>query len=469
MPVFEAYRRRSGLRPMHVISDAPRSDSPHPRRFLRDDAGGVAIIFALSAGLVFAIVGGAVDMVRAYTASGRLQSSLDAAALAAASAYINDPSQDIASALVKGERYFTASIADDGAMTTSTTFDADTLTVKMTAKSAVTTPFLTVIGLKKFEINAASEATARASAFGGGTAGSVEIAMMLDVTGSMGEGDGNGRSKLDAMKEAAGNLVDVLVPATGKSRARVALAPFSAAVNLGDDHIADAVGLPLTKKVSGKTMHLMRCVTERVGAAEATDAGPGTGSYVTPAIPKWNWSSTPYVADIDTARACQPGQTIVPLTENRTELKDAIANLQSGGATAGALGTAWAWYLLSPEWHGVFKGQATAKPYGAEKNKKIAILLTDGTYNTAEGKSYPDSSSQARDISDAAVALCTGMKAKGIEVYTIGFRLDNDLARSTMQKCATDSSYAFLAKDGEQLSAIFREVAFRAVPLHLAR
>ncbi|MEZ5850720.1 MAG: pilus assembly protein [Hyphomicrobiaceae bacterium] len=445
---------------------APYSE-PGRSSFRNDQDGGVAILFALSIGLLFAIVGGAVDMVRAYTASNRLQSSLDAATLAAASSYVNDPSHDVAAALDKGQRYFKSTIGDTGAITTSTTFDVETVTVKMAAKTTIATPFLTMVGFDKFEITAASEASTRANAFG--NEGHVEISMMLDVTGSMSEGDGTGRTKLAAMKEAAGNLVDILVPESGKARARVALAPFSSSVNLGDDYIADATGLPLTKVVSGRTRHLSRCVTERVGTAQLTDAKPASGSYVTPATPSNSRSSDPYVADIETARECRPSQSILPLTDVRTDLKNAIDGLTAGGATAGALGTAWAWYLLSPEWHGVFKGQNTAKPYGDKKNKKIAILLTDGAYNTAEGRSYQEDSAKVAEIGETAVSLCSGMKAKGIEVYTIGFRLDNDRAKSVLQRCATDSSFAFLASDGDQLASVFREVAFRAVPLHLAR
>ena len=61
------------------------------------------------------------------------------------------------------------------------------------------------------------------------------------------------------------------------------------------------------------------------------------------------------------------------------------------------------------------------------------------------------------------------MKAKGIEIFTVGFGLDTQLARDTMANCATSSDRAFLADDAAQLEAAFRDIAHRSVPLHLSQ
>lgn len=96
--------------------------------------------------------------------------------------------------------------------------------------------------------------------------------------------------------------------------------------------------------------------------------------------------------------------------------------------------------------------------------KKIAVLMTDGEYNTASGDS-----ADVAEVSRNAVAVCAGMKAKGIEVYTVGFKLDNATARETLRQCATDENHYFEASNGKELESAFREVAFRSVPVHLAR
>ena len=42
--------------------------------------------------------------------------------------------------------------------------------------------------------------------------------------------------------------------------------------------------------------------------------------------------------------------------------------------------------------------KAQPTPYGTPKVKKIAILMTDGEYNTLLGKQYSDGSSQPRRL-----------------------------------------------------------------------
>ena len=50
---------------------------------------------------------------------------------------------------------------------------------------------------------------------------------------------------------------------------------------------------------------------------------------------------------------------------------------------------------------------------------------------------------------------------------TVGFKLDNDLARQTLSNCASGPTFYFLAENGEQLSAAFREIARRAIAMRL--
>ncbi|MCC2098407.1 MAG: hypothetical protein KDJ29_16035 [Hyphomicrobiales bacterium] len=60
----------------------------------------------------------------------------------------------------------------------------------------------------------------------------LEVALVLDNTGSMAKSDG-GVSKMDALKEAAKSLVTTLNPSTGYAGAAISVVPFAAAVNVG--------------------------------------------------------------------------------------------------------------------------------------------------------------------------------------------------------------------------------------------
>ena len=463
--------------------------------FAKNEKGAVAVIFALTAIAVVAMVGGSVDFGRAYSARSKMQSALDSAALAAGAAYQNDPNHNSATALEHGVRFFNASMANEpGATITTAPIDPASKIVAMTASLTVNTPFLSLIGVQNVSLQAAAEATTTEGVSGGGGSNEVELVMMLDTTGSMGLDSGNGTSKISALRTSATNFVNILIPNAGTIHAKIALVPFAPTVKVDDLTAQLITGQPLTQQVctqlqnqcvnttcavfkkngtcktwnqsctdvcvQTQTQYLSRCMIDRIGVnATREDAPIGLG-----ALPA-SWATS-----LATATTCTPNQKMLPLTTDKTALLAEIAQFTANGSTAGALGTAWAWYALSPQWNGVFTGTSAPKAYGTPKLKKIAVLMTDGEYNCANA---PFNSScgdtNTGTISNRAVALCTGMKAQGIEVYTVGFKLDIQIARDTLSACATDPSHAFLADNAAALEQAFREIAFRAVPLHLQK
>ena len=167
------------------------------------------------------------------------------------------------------------------------------------------------------------------------------------------------------------------------------------------------------------------------------------------------------------AKTCSPSAEIVPLTKNRDTLKTAIDAFGTGGTTAGQLGTAFAWYMLSPNWANIWPADSKPAAYGTAKLRKIAVLMTDGVYNTLQSHSYGDNSSQAETAQAQAVQLCTNMKTKGIEVYTVGFQIDNDKAKTMLAKCATSSEHNYSAANGDQLKQAFRDIALKIAFLRL--
>ncbi|MEM6498774.1 MAG: VWA domain-containing protein, partial [Pseudomonadota bacterium] len=87
----------------------------------------------------------------------------------------------------------------------------------------------------------------------------------------------------------------------------------------------------------------------------------------------------------------------------------------------------------------------------------VAILMTDGEYNTVSGTGC--NSSTAVTSGNFATDTCAAMKAKGIIVYTVGFELTATSAIDVMNSCATDSGKAYLAENGAQLQAAFKDIA----------
>jgi hypothetical protein len=216
------------------------------------------------------------------------------------------------------------------------------------------------------------------------------------------------------------------------------------------------------------------CVVEREGAGalvlgQYTDAAPGTllGGY----LPSWNYIKQGTSSEMKTS--CEPSAVVIPLTTDRTKLKNAIDGFKASGTTAGQLGTAFAWYLLSPSWSNVWPAESTPTPYGTPKVKKIAILMTDGEYNTLLGTQYSDGSAQATTALNNAKTLCTNMKKSllpgdpNIEIYTVGFKLDTAASKAMLKDCATNPDHYYEATSGDGLKSAFRDIALKISRLRL--
>ena len=135
--------------------------------------------------------------------------------------------------------------------------------------------------------------------------------------------------------------------------------------------------------------------------------------------------------------------------------------------------------MISPNWSGIWTGTSAPGSYAdvahaageAPKLRKIAVLMTDGDYNTY--RSWKDA--DAITVSNNAKAICANMKAQGIEIYTVGFDLDNlppaDRTRAldALQSCGTDINHFYNALSAEQLKQSFRDIALQLTTLHLAK
>jgi Flp pilus assembly protein TadG len=410
-------------------------------KFGRDTRGAIAIIFGFVFLILVAVVGGAVDYGQWTRARSATQNAMDAAVLAGGRV-MQLPNTTDAQVLAVAQKYFdenkpsylepenvTFSIGADG-----------TEVIGTSMSSAVKTPFLGVIGIPNLPVNE----TASAKLSVGANSGSdVEVSMMLDVTGSM---DG---SKINDLKAAANDLVDIVVwDDQSTYTSRVALAPFSRYVNVGLTYFTAVTGQSAGS--NSKT-----CVKERDTSHRFTDDRPNSGDY----FDAYTGSNT-----------CKPTATILPLTNDKGALRNQIDSLGASGTTAGHLGTAWAWYLLSPKWNSIWPISSEPKAYnqttevnanGQPKLHKIALLMTDGTYN--KWYTGDDSTTQAR-------ILCTNMKAAGVTVYTVGFAIavgsEPDV---TMQQCAVSPAYYYNAADGNALKLAFRDIALKIMTLRLSK
>ena len=186
-------------------------------RFAHARRGAVAIWFAVMA-LPLAVLSFAlIDINRASVEKRYLQDALDAAVLlvARSTATTNGQAQSLGSAALAAQL---SGMSD--ATLVSSSFKIEGSTVKGTATSGLS-PYVSNLWLGgDMSVGAVAEAT-RAST-------NLEVAMVLDVTGSM-----KGQKLID-LKAAANSLIDIVVQDVQTPYySKVALAPFSVALNAG--------------------------------------------------------------------------------------------------------------------------------------------------------------------------------------------------------------------------------------------
>ena len=227
-----------------------------------------------------------------------------------------------------------------------------------------------------------------------------------------------------------------------------------------------------------------KCVTERIGIHAYDDTAPITA--VANTLVGKGYFSNSATSGCSVADHADPEvNLIMPMTKDRTALKARIDKLDTGGSTAGHLGTAWAYYLLSPKWNGLFPAASAAGPYsdltvynskGMPKLRKIAVLMTDGDYNINYCKGVEaKNSDQSPDINcnsengksqAQAASLCSALKTAKIEVFAVGFQVSS-AARTFLTSCATDASHYYDATTDVALQAAFRDIALKIATLRL--
>ena len=92
----------------------------------------------------------------------------------------------------------------------------------------------------------------------------------------------------------------------------------------------------------------------------AIDAASGALRFVT--APDFE---APADANGDNVGECKvpASAEVTPLSSDKQALLAKVAGLTTGGGTAGHLGTAWAWYMLSPKWSSIWSDDSRPGSY----------------------------------------------------------------------------------------------------------
>jgi len=442
------------------------------KKYFKNEDGNFAIMFGVTAALIAAGVAVAIDVAGMTNAHQKLQNGIDSAALSAVIDVATNGSN--INANENSEAYkrqyedavlaaLSAQNIDLKGTTPELLLDSTSLTVE--ANIPYTFQFGGLINKKSSNIGVFSKVALP------GNGAAVEIALVLDNTESM-----NYYGKMGALREGARDFIEAIDESNSGSK--IALVPFARYVDVGVDKRNEPwLDVPAefdTNRTWQQATHTGGTCTEVTetryndGVQESYQTTQCTGQTTTyeemSRVEESRWigcvgvrSNDLHLEDdeYDTADKKIPG------------LLHKIGHLYGTDRTYIPMGLIWGQRILSPQ--APFTEADTVNP-----KRQIMILMSDGN-NTAyledvdDHESIPyvqDLSSQEQQdgvippgTNEDTAALCTSIKAEGIEMFTIAFRVENTTTENLLMNCASSPQHYFDAESNNSLVATFQEIS----------
>lgn len=464
-----------------------RIDLRPARIFCRDNRGGVAIIFSFSILALAMVAGLAIDHARAFSTQQALQQDTDSTLLFIARRQMQEgegfDAQHAAAAYFKTLNREVFAGAETSIVISQPAPDR----FRAHSTSTMRTYLGKLFDVANITVGADSEVVLGPRP--------VEVALVLDNTASM------GGAKLDGLKDASKALVDIAYAQPGADEnVRIGIVPFGQYVNIGQaNRHAPWVFVPNDSTVTGSEVCYMEkpvigtsnCHTEtrtymNDGVPVSYEAnicdytyGPEAQVCYTPTtVNTWNGcvGSRNYPLEtLDGQYETQiPGvmnaacpSEITGLTNDVGVLKGQVDAMVATGETYLPSGLIWGWRVLSKE-----APYAEAMGYNelkkGQKARKILVLMSDGK-NTLS-PTYPEHTGTDVALANSlSTEICTNIKAKGIEIFSVAFQVDDASARDVLQGCATSTANYFDAQSVAELETAFAQIASEFNPLRLTR
>jgi uncharacterized protein YegL len=396
------------------------------RQFIAEQKASVAPIFGLAFFTFAAATGAAVDYGRASAARASIQAALDATGLMIAR---EGDAQSAAEVEQKASSYFQAVFNGHFAKNTQissefTSPQPGSYSLKLSATATVDATISRVLGSSTIDI-----ATSANFVWG---IKRLELALVLDNTGSMGQS-----GKLGALKTAAHNLLTTLQNAAKKPEdVKVAIIPFDTSVNIGTG-FKDQPWIDYSVKSIQKA-NWAGCVIDRDQSNDVQDTAPTTSDYRT----------------LFPASTCGTLTSIQPLTNDWTALNNKVDAMTASGNTNVTIGLAWGWHALTADLP-LTQAQAPAADLD-----KVIVLLTDGD-NTKNRWTTQGSKIDARTS-----LACANAKAAGIKIYTVRV-IDGDA--TLLRNCATKPQMFYDVQQADQLNVVFKSIAQSLATLRISQ
>jgi Flp pilus assembly protein TadG len=405
----------------------PRIASP-ARRFARDERGNVAMMFGLTLVPLLFMVGSAVDYARGSAEREHLVQALDATGLALAhdAKTLSDAAFTARANQIFSAMYRSKEVS--GVPTVVASRNNGRITVRTAAD--VPTTFMRLAGVNTMTVNANA-------AVNYGTK-KLEIALVLDNTGSMGQ-----MGKMAALKVAATDFLNQLAatnPAAGDIR--VSIVPFSTQVRLPVSTYNASWLNP-----NGQSQAAWKgCVTDR---DQDYDVNASSGATY-PAVPcAWPNPVAPTQSEL-------VGLTDLAVPAQLNDLRNRVNAMTPNGNTNITIGLSWGLAQLTPG-----APLSSAANFGQTGVEKFVVLLTDGDNTQSRW------SNNTFSIDQRTRMACNAVKdpSKKITVFSIRVIAGN---ANLLRDCATSPGFYYEAADASQIQPAFQAILKTITAIHLA-
>jgi Putative Flp pilus-assembly TadE/G-like len=378
---------------MRQAIDLARSAKVRGGRFGSDETGSLIIFSLFIFVLILFIAGMAVDAMRHETRRVAMQNTLDSAILAASSL-----GQDINATTLVKEFVEKAGFDPDSVNVVAVdqfSDDGNNLVGRrVSANTTVTvdTMFMDMMGVSS--LNAPASGTAYEAVQ------NIEISLIVDISGSMGD-----NSRLVNLKVAAKEFVDlVLTNNPNANRTSISIVPYNATVVVGSSLLSRLNAGGTTGVVDPVSVYNGALVTYPTEHNDSTcvrfedddfNARVIDANTVLRRVSHFDEGGNSYAQPTMSQRWCDETRSaILPLSNDPVALKAHIEGLKSGGWTGIDNGLKWGVALLDPAIAPVITAMVDNNElsenvrnrpgaYDNQKTMKFVVLMTDGA-NTVQ-------------------------------------------------------------------------------------
>lgn len=343
------------------------------RRYWKDEDGAIMLLSLFIFAMMVIVGGIAVDVAHYERDRTLIQQQLDAAVLAAASLTQDVPAEDVVNSYMAavGLNNLKFIVESNENKTGGIVVGR---TVSASVEGGIDTYFMRYLGVANIGMPLLAEASE--------TVENIEIALVLDVSGSMGPYKDS--RKIQSLRNAAKSFVREVLSDAEENRVSISIVPYSTNVNAGPDILG---------KYKTTTEHsYSNCVDFKADDFTNLQISPTvqlqrSGHFQFQAMSMSDPANGQWVCRIDN------GFRITPLSQSAAHLEARLEDLTPEGSTSIDIGVKWGLALLDPSTRpvvsdlisdGIIEQTFSGRPfdYGHKDSLKVLVIMTDGENDT---------------------------------------------------------------------------------------